>query len=629
MGYKVYYDEIWEIIDNIKKLNNEWCDDFDRVDGCVEALKTSKYLKGEGAENIKLYMEEVHSLIVGQIFNLFTLLEKGLETYRGGYQANIDGGDGSDYGIRYTTMVQDEIECDGEVSRNLEKMLDLNSSIRWEVNSVRNSINDLLWLAYPSYTDQIEEALYNAKSIAETLNDKIHNYESEQAGCFGDVDTLVEELKNIIHYQCSINRVPIASYVKNQWSTMCNYEKLKTSSESIINQINSLEEAYQESIANTFDRQTLIDKEEREKKAKAIKWAVTGLCVIASVVVTVATAGAAAPLVVGVVGAATAAVQTGTDLVLDEYVEKGNLKEMDWANFGKEVVISAAVGFAAGYAGASIGAGSTAKTFIKKAGQEIGENLIESGTESVISAVWDIGEGMLNGEVDEIQDVVDIAFNELKDFGENAVGDVITGIVGTALDDVIDLGEDKIFKDLKDGFGKDAGKAAYSTVTDIVKDAFEDVPGDIGKEAYNVVVRDEEFDIKEVTDNFKEKFSAENLAEEGFEKFTKNLAKETAADDKKLKNQLKNEAGKDGKVTMVQFEDGTTVLKKDYDAAKEMSKDATVLDREIGAKRNKNTREILGVRTTQGATEIEVDYDKISKADYKGKSKIKKYNIDE
>lgn len=626
MGYrKVYYNEMWEIIDNIAALTHEWIEDKDAISASVENLKNSSYIKGDGADNIIAYMEDIHGLVLQLINDLFFDLLERTETYRGKYQSEVDGGQ-SDYNKIYTTMVRDELEHGGEVSRNIDSMLNLNSEIKWEVNRARSMVQDLVWLDYPSYTDSIEEALNYAKEIATNLNDKIESYEQGQAEIFDDFDTLLNEIRSIICYQLSVTRVPMASYVKNQWQTMCDAHKLSVAATSIENDIADLEDDYKESLKNTFNREELL-KQEREDEVKWIRWVATGVCIVASVAVTIA-CPAAGPIMLGVVGAATKTVSGITNELCDQYVETGFENGVDWSELGKVAVVSAGTGFVGGYLGGVIGGGSTAQTFIKKAGQEVGKNLIESGVESGISTAWDIGEGLINGEVDDIHDVVDIVSDELKDLGENAVGDVITGIVGTAFDDVIEWGDDKIFKDIKDGIGKDIGKATYSTVTDVVGDAFKNVPADIGKEVYNVIVRDEEFNINDVTDNFKENFSAEKLVENGLGGFVKNIAKESFVDsDKKFSDQMKNEAGKDGKVDMVQFEDGTTVLKKDYDAAREMAKDATILDREIGSKRNKNAREILGVRTTQGATDIKVDPDKITKADYKGKSKIDKYDI--
>lgn len=620
MGYKVYYDEMWEIIDNIKKLKDDWSDDFEAIRKSVEDLKSSSYIKGAGSDNIKLYMNEIHSNLIDRIEILLSLLYGSVEIYRGGYQADIDGGDGSDYGIRYTTMVEDELEYGGEVSRNIDNLIGLNSSIKWEVNSVRNSISDLVWLGEPTYADLIEGSLNLAKNIASNLNDSILVYEGSQTDSLNSVQTAIEELRNIINYQLGVSRVPMASYAQNSWASMCNYERLQTATESIVNTLNStdFQDAYDKSIASTFDRQALIDKEEREKKAKAIKWAVTGLCVVASVAATVLTAGAAAPLVLGVVGAATAAVSTGTDILLDEYVEKGNLKEVNWVEFGAKVTISAAVGFATGYASGAIGGSSSAIN--KTIGKKIGTNLIsgyaESGIEFVGDTLYDVGEKVITGKTDEIGESI---LENLDELGEKVVVDTIGGVIGTAADELVDIGGKKIFKNVKDGLKKDIGKAAYKTIGESMIGTVDNGLSAIVKEARDSKINNEDFSFEDVGKSVKEDFINDvvtggmNNAADVY--IDNNLA------NKKFENTMKNEAGYDKKLDVVEFENGTTVLKKDYDAAIKATSQKGY--------EGKSARELLGVKTMEGATEKVVDLNKsdIKKARYQGKSETTKIKV--
>ena len=91
---------------------------------------------------------------------------------------------------------------------------------------------------------------------------------------------------------------------------------------------------------------------DRERIATYIK---IGVTVITSAALIVATAGAAAPVVVGLVSAGTAVLTTATNGMLDEYVEKGNLDKMNWKNLAIDCAVSGTTGFITAYVGSGIG----------------------------------------------------------------------------------------------------------------------------------------------------------------------------------------------------------------------------------------------------------------------------------
>lgn len=654
MGYKVYYDEMWAIIDKIRETNGKWNEQISKVSEKCEALNDPSLFKGAGASSISSYLTEVHGTLLSQLSVLLYELETRVHSYRYGYQATVDGGDGSDTGVRHTTIVQNEIEDGGEVCRNVNEMINLNASLRDDVNSVRRSIQDLISLAYPSSSDSLEEGLYNAKKIATDLNLKVLNYENEQRSCFDAVDSLISELKNIVHTQLSINRVPVASYTSGEITKMCNYGNLMVASQKVIDDIESLEDTYSKALELTFDRDTLIAAEEkakREQTGKILKWVVIGVCAVASIAVTVATAGAATPLVLGAVGAATGVFSAGANNIIDQYVEKGDLRgNFDWSSFGKDVLIGGTVGFVTGAVGGAIGAGSTAgQTFGQKVVGSFATSIAGEVTEHTISTAWDVTEGIATGDIKDINGVLNEIESETKEMMGDIVKSGVSCIVDTALGDVVDLGEDKLFDKAKDGIGKSMGKVVYSTITDVATDIAGDPTKNVFNEGVDALIEGRDYNIDNVTDKFKESIKLENIGEELGKSFLNNAEGELQdyAEDKlienykyedgkfikdkdenrKFKAKMESKAGADGKVEMVQFENGTVVLKEDYDMAKYNAENYTELDKDVGYKRNRNAKEILGVRTTQGATVIRVDPESISKADYKGKSKVDKYII--
>ena len=176
MGYKVNYDEMWELIDIIQSNTWKWFEQLQVVSEKYTALNDSNLFKGNGATSINAYLNDIHGTILQQFYRLLELLAKGSNCYRYGYQDQIDGGDSSKTGVLHTTMVQDEIEEGGEVCRNIMSMIDLNSYIKTESDSIRRSIQDILGLAALVYPDKIEDALDGAKRKATNLHNSIVNY---------------------------------------------------------------------------------------------------------------------------------------------------------------------------------------------------------------------------------------------------------------------------------------------------------------------------------------------------------------------------------------------------------------------------------------------------------------------
>lgn len=630
MGYKVYYDEIWELVDIIRTVNSNWNEKFNVLSEKFEAFNDPEIFKGKGAESINTYFSEVHGTIIGQLRALYANLEECVQTYRSDYENQVDSGDGSETGVRFTTMVEDELKDGGKVCKNVNNMIDLNSSLRSDVNNIRYSIMDILSLGMSSAADNVERDLYEAKRIATDLNSKVLSNESKHRGRLDGVADLIGELKSIINYQLHENRKPLASYASGDITSMCDYNKLAVASEKVIANIEALQDEYSKSLENTFDRQALLDKEkeQREKEANVWRWVAVGVCLVASVAVTVATAGAATPLVLGAVGAATGIVSGVTNELADQYVETGFENGVDWSEVGKVAVVSGVTGFVAGYAGGAIAGGSGVKTVVQKVGQNIGKEVISNVSGCVAGTLYDIGESAITGKPLETT-----AGDFVKELGREVVGGTVEGIVGTAFGELTDKIENKVFDGVKSGIKKDLGKIAYSTAADVVEGVAETVPIGIAKEAYSSALsKEEKFSWGDAFKETKEKLEVENLAKSALNSAVNTVVKDHIADelvdeDKKFKKQMEQKAGKDGKLDMIQFENGKIVLEEDYIAAKNFSKNATVLDREFDSKRNKNVREVLGVKTTQGATKIQVDADKVKKADYKGKSKVTKFEI--
>lgn len=100
----------------------------------------------------------------------------------------------------------------------------------------------------------------------------------------------------------------------------------------------------------------------------------TGVCVVASAVAIVCTAGTATPFVVAGISAISGAVMSGTQSITNQWVQTGDLSKTNWLEVGKDALIGGATGFVTGYAGSAVCGVITSKL----AGTAIAGSLINS-----------------------------------------------------------------------------------------------------------------------------------------------------------------------------------------------------------------------------------------------------------
>ena len=233
MGYKVNYNEMWELIDIIQNNGGKWNGQLNNFAEKYKEFNNPNLFKGEGATSINTYLNEVHGTIISKLGTLIENLIKGSNCYRYGYQDQIDGGDGSKTGVLHTTIVQDEVEDGGLAPRNVLSMIELNSYIKEEADRAIRNVLDIVDLSNLIYPDRIENALATAKGIAIALNVSVLNYEANEKNNLTPVKDVIEELQKLIGSQLGRQRVPIASYRSGGIYSMCDYDKLCFASQNV------------------------------------------------------------------------------------------------------------------------------------------------------------------------------------------------------------------------------------------------------------------------------------------------------------------------------------------------------------------------------------------------------------
>lgn len=419
----------------------KWGEKLATVSTNVEWLINCNEIQGVGAQSLKLYFQEVHSVIIGQLCNL-------VEVHKGNYAV---------YRSKYTTQVDTDImalikkkELD-RVSKSVSDTKTKFSNINSEVSRNLNSISDI-------YTPKKSHSLENINQSHDAIIKSIKDLDSKIVGIetnsinkdFINTDKIIAETKKLIE-ECKLkDRTYRTSYVSGSFLNLASWDGFANAAIDTQHELNDKEKDYK--IAIEQDEKIINETiEYRQKKANAIKFVVGTACVVASVVVVVATAGAASPMVMGLVGAGTAVANSLTDDLTESYVEDGDFSQVDVKNVGKNAVIKGTQAFVTGYVGGSIGKGIKNLKYIKSGmdSANIGVRLLTStGTEAVTGSIDGImtraTENIINdtdhlisndGEFNFTKSLKD-TFN-LKEIGKDAVKGGISGLTGEATDSAI------------------------------------------------------------------------------------------------------------------------------------------------------------------------------------------------
>ena len=102
--YRVYYDDLGEFASKVDTLCNGWENQLTEVNNQILELMASDAIEGESAETIKRYMWQVHHATVKLLKTLVKNFNTKAKEYYLDY-CELDSGDGSKYGQRYTTFV--------------------------------------------------------------------------------------------------------------------------------------------------------------------------------------------------------------------------------------------------------------------------------------------------------------------------------------------------------------------------------------------------------------------------------------------------------------------------------------------------------------------------------------------
>lgn len=648
MAYKkIYYDDIWDITSNSSKKCDKWLETFSDINKSIEAFNNTCEFKGQAADNMKDYMMQVHGMLIPIIASILQAYTAKARSYYIGYKNTVDSGDGSDFGLRYTTIVFDEVSNEGSIKKAIESIKSMASQVSCDANSVKNRISHLVGIsAYPKSTE-LTSALDEALKKALSVHKKAESFESSRADDFAEIDRLIAHARGIINNQLGKTRIPIISYQSGDIGSMCNVNSILVDLQATSDIIKDFEnsEDYEEAMNLAINRDALI-QEEAEASRQWAQWVAIGIAAVGAIALTVVTAGAASPLICVAVGAGVGAITVASSKFADNYVKTGDFTEgMNWRDFGTEVLAGAVVGGISGYFGA-VSQGSAIKGPVKTALQISKQNIIGESADGIIK----FGSAAIFGPPDG-QTVWSVASNELQDIvasgASGFAGGLVTGKFNVNTGDkgylqklgektaintaqVVaeegvrtswQLGESYLTKHdtsefvsiLKDHSKEAAGNIAKNTATSIISESFsktDDIKNTTGKVIINTIkdtgadtfgniaegitkrtmdyAYGDETDASKIYGDIWEKDleGGRNVAKSAVESAGNQITNEVYKDKKYYNDLKKIDHDHDGKIDVVQFGD-YAVTKEDYDAA--------VSHAGKGAYKNKTVQDILGL----------------------------------
>ena len=435
MSFKVNYDSLDGLYNGINTQTSNWLQKLETLQSVVESLSESKSISGKGAENIKQYISSVHGTIIGLLANVLSLHSSNCLLYKQDYQQNID----TDlHAIIHESELSD-IKSKIDASRT--SAISINNQVEYALAQVR----DIFYFYYKDVSS-VDQAHKSVSEFLTDLSEEINALESKHSGIdFQNTEQMISSLKAFISEQSGKGRSYKQSFSAEDLANSSAFRQVYESYVSVNDELESKSEAIETAIENENQRVAALQEEyeERQRKATIINWVVTGVCVVGSIALIAATGGAATPLVVAGISAASSAVIAGTRNLTGHYVENGSLNNLDLMSLGKDVLVGAATGFVTGYLGASVGGAITSglsKTALGSTLLNSSNAVVRVGTGAVIGSASEVGsgivsrgvsttvQGIIEGDLDKDK-ILDQMFDGQNILLDGMIGGISGGVV--------------------------------------------------------------------------------------------------------------------------------------------------------------------------------------------------------
>lgn len=436
MGYKVDFDALDTLYYSINNKAVEWSEALGGVHESVNNLAASDCITGAGAENIKSYLSEVHSMVIGLLGRIISAHADNCLLYKRAYQDNIDTS-------VHAVILEDELT---DIIGDLHVYQNQTYSVDCQIRSALTSISDIFYnQSYRGYST-VDDDFETTKNKVKTLDKDIHSLENSHLNSdFTNTEALLEKLTAYLNTQLSKPKSYKTEFSLEQAQKDPTLQEIALAYKALSEESDAKRTALKTAGENEQARVEILQKEyeERQQTATIINWVVTGLCIVGSIAITVATCGAASPLAValtvGAVSAGSGVIMAGTQSITSQWVETGDLSKTDWLDVGKCSLIAGVTGFVTGFVSAGVGGVVTSKL----ASAAVTAPLINSSstvtrvaTHVVIGSASEVASGTVSrfaggiistGDVDES---LKQAFDPKNILFDAALGGAISGVQG-------------------------------------------------------------------------------------------------------------------------------------------------------------------------------------------------------
>lgn len=375
-------------------------------------------------------------MVIGLLGRIISAHADNCLLYKRAYQDNIDTS-------VHAVILEDELT---DIIGDLHVYQNQTYSVDCQIRSALTSISDIFYnQSYRGYST-VDDDFETTKNKVKTLDKDIHSLENSHLNSdFTNTEVLLEKLTAYLNTQLSKPKSYKTEFSLEQAQKDPTLQEIALAYKALSEESDAKRTALKTAGENEQARVEILQKEyeERQQTATIINWVVTGLCIVGSIAITVATCGAASPLAValtvGAVSAGSGVIMAGTQSITSQWVETGDLSKTDWLDVGKCSLIAGVTGFVTGFVSAGVGGVVTSKL----ASAAVTAPLINSSstvtrvaTHVVIGSVSEVASGTVSrfaggiistGDVDES---LKQAFDPKNMLFDAALGGATGGVQG-------------------------------------------------------------------------------------------------------------------------------------------------------------------------------------------------------
>ncbi len=393
MGYIFDHPSLVELIYDMNKQKPAWDSGLERMAEQAQVIADSTHFSGKGADNIKKYFADVYPQVVSMLATAVYDLDVALSMYNHAFQ-EIEEDNKNTGDAHYE---ENEMAAFAEaLARHpaTAQLIDLNT------RTALNKVSDIAVIPY-SGTGDYESDLQKMIDKINELNDAIIAMEAQYSGPgIEKVQNSVTAVTEFLRDQLAMK--DIAKYSPEAMVKSPSYQKMVKAYNEMYDEIEANDAKIKEAQESRGEMlQALYEK--RVEEAKKAKFLATIACVVISAAVTVATGGAAAPLVMAATGFATGALSAGVGSYYDQRIGTPACPgEVSWGR----VLTDSAVGGTIGALTSVVGGGISGKfsSVAGKASSKLGQMAIKA-----------VGGGIKKVTNNALTNVVNSGYESLRD----------------------------------------------------------------------------------------------------------------------------------------------------------------------------------------------------------------------